>query len=63
MGAMEGFTRLDRIRKIRDDALVAAIVHHELEDVVEIFSRLSGSGTRATQADTCLGVAAARNRG
>jgi len=61
--AMEVYTRLDRIRKIRDKDLVAVTVDHELEDVVEIFSRLNSRGTRVTEADIYLGVVAARNPG
>ncbi len=37
MDAMEVYTRLDRVRKIRDKDLVAITIDHELEDVVEIF--------------------------
>ena len=34
---MEVYTRLDRVRKIRDKDLVAITVNHDLEDVVVIF--------------------------
>ena len=63
MDAMEVFTRLDRVRKIRDKDVVTVTVDHELEDVVEIFSRLNSKGTRVTEADIYLGVVAARNPG
>jgi hypothetical protein len=63
MDAMEVYTRLDRVRKIRDKDLVAVTIDHELEDVVEIFSRLNSRGTRVTEADIYLGVVAARNPG
>ncbi len=63
MDAMEVYARLDRIRKIRDKDLVAVTVDHELEDVVEIFSRLNSRGTRVTEADIYLGVVAAKNPG
>lgn len=63
LDAMEVYTRLDRIRKIRDKDLVAVTIDHELEDVVEIFSRLNSRGTRVTEADIYLGVVAARNPG
>src|SRR5690606_15432034 len=63
MDAMEVFTRLDRLRKIRDKEIVTVSVDHELEDVVEIFSRLNSRGTRVTEADIYLGVVAARNPG
>lgn len=63
MDAMEVFTRLDRLRKIRDKEIVSVTIDHELEDVVEIFSRLNSRGTRVTEADIYLGVVAARNPG
>ncbi len=63
MDAMEVYTRLDRVRKIRDKDIVAITIDHELEDVVEIFSRLNSRGTRVTEADIYLGVVAARNPG
>lgn len=63
MDAMEVFTRLDRVRKIRDKDIVTITVDHDLEDVVEIFSRLNSKGTRVTEADIYLGVVAARNPG
>lgn len=61
MDAMEVFTRLDHVRKIREKEIVTVTVDHELEDVVEIFSRLNSRGTRVTEADIYLGVVAARN--
>jgi hypothetical protein len=63
MDAMEVYTKLDRIRKIRDKDLVVITIGHELEDVVEVFSRLNSRGTRVTEADIYLGVVAARNPG
>jgi hypothetical protein len=63
MDAMEVYARLDRIRKIRDKDLVAVTIDHDLEDVVEIFSRLNSRGTRVTEADIYLGVVAAKNPG
>src|SRR5262249_7129629 len=63
MDAMEVYTRLDRVRKIRDKDMVAVTIGHELEDVVEIFSRLNSRGTRVTEADIYLGVVAAHNPG
>jgi hypothetical protein len=38
-------------------------IDHELEDVVEIFSRLNSRGTRVTEADIYLGVVAAESPG
>ncbi len=63
MDAMEVYARLDRVRKIREKDLVTITVNHELEDVVEIFSRLNSRGTRVTEADIYLGVVAARAPG
>lgn len=63
MDAMEVYTRLDRIRKIREKDLVTITTDQELEDVVEIFSRLNSKGTRVTEADIYLGVVAARSPG
>lgn len=63
MDAMEVYTRLDRLRKIRDKEVVLITVDNELEDVVEIFSRLNSRGTRVTEADIYLGVVAARASG
>ncbi|MFH0939473.1 MAG: DUF262 domain-containing protein [Planctomycetota bacterium] len=63
MDAMEVYTKLDRIRKIRDKDMVVITINHELEDVVEVFSRLNSRGTRVTEADIYLGVVAARNPG
>jgi hypothetical protein len=63
MDAMEVYTRLDRIRKIREADVVTITVDNDLEDVVEIFSRLNSRGTRVTEADIYLGVVAARTPG
>lgn len=63
MDAMEVFTRLDRVRKIREKDTVTITVDHELEDVVEIFARLNSKGTRVTEADIYLGIVAARAPG
>jgi hypothetical protein len=63
MDAMEVYTRLDRVRKIREQDLLSITVHHELEDIVEIFSRLNSRGTRVTEADIYLGIVASRNPG
>jgi len=63
LDAMEVYTRLDRIRKVRDLDVVTIAIDQELEDVVEIFSRLNSRGTRVTEADIYLGVVAARTPG
>jgi hypothetical protein len=60
---MEVYTRLDRVRKIREADVVLITVDNDLEDVVEIFSRLNSRGTRVTEADIYLGVVAARTPG
>ena len=63
MDVMEVYARLDRIRKIRERDIVTVTISHELEDVVEIFSRLNSRGTRVTEADIYLGMVAAHNPG
>jgi len=63
MDAMGVYARLDRIRKIREMDVVTITVDNDLEDVVEIFSRLNSRGTRVTEADIYLGVVAARTPG
>lgn len=63
LDAMEVYTRLDRLRKVRDLDVVTITIDQELEDVVEIFSRLNSKGTRVTEADIYLGVVAARTPG
>ena len=60
---MEVYTRLDRVRKIRDKDVVTITVDNELEDVVDIFSRLNSRGTRVREADLYLGIVAARTPG
>ncbi|TGT72988.1 DUF262 domain-containing protein [bacterium M00.F.Ca.ET.159.01.1.1] len=63
MDVTEVYTRLDRLRKIRDKEVVLITVDNDLEDVVEIFARLNSRGTRVTEADIYLGVVAARTPG
>ena len=63
MDAMEVYTRLDRVRKIRDQDVVVVSIDQQLEDVVEIFSRLNRKGTRVTEADVYLGVVASKAPG
>lgn len=63
MDAMEVYTRLDRVRKIRDQEVVVVTIDQPLEDVVEIFARLNRKGTRVTEADVYLGIAASKAPG
>jgi len=63
MDAMEVYTRLERVRKIRDCEHIAITVDHDLEEVVEIFARLNSKGTRVKEADIYLGIVAARTPG
>lgn len=63
LDAMEVYTKLDRIRRIREKDVVTVTIDQELEDVVEIFSRLNSRGTRVTEADIYLGIVAARTPG
>ena len=57
------YTRLDRVRKIRDREIVAISVDHDLEAVVDIFAGLNSKGTRVKEADIYLGIVAARSAG
>ena len=63
LDAMEDYARLDRVRKTRDKEVVTITIDQELEEVVEIFSRLNSKGTRVTEADIYLGIVAARAPG
>lgn len=63
MDELEVYTRLDRVRKIREKDIVTITVSHDLEDVVEIFARLNAKGTRVKEADIYLGVVATRVKG
>jgi hypothetical protein len=63
MDAMEVYSRLDRVRRLREREMVKVTIDHELEDVVEIFSRLNSRGTRVTEADIYLGIVASHNPG
>src|SRR5262249_22362971 len=63
MDVTEVYTRLDRLRKIRDAEVVVITVGNELEDVVEIFARLNSKGERVREADIYLGIVAARSPG
>lgn len=58
---MDFYTEIQTVcSSIRGAELVSITVDNELEDVVEIFSRLNSRGTRVTEADIYLGVVAAR---
>jgi hypothetical protein len=63
LDAMEIKTRLERIARIGGREIVGITVAHDLEEVVEIFARLNGKGTRVKEADIYLGVVAARAPG
>ncbi|MGH2499243.1 MAG: GmrSD restriction endonuclease domain-containing protein [Candidatus Limnocylindria bacterium] len=63
MDAMDVYARLDHVRKIRSKDVITVTVDHELEEVVEIFSRLNSRGTRVTEADIYLGIVASHNPG
>lgn len=63
VNAMTLYTRLDKVRRIRDKDIVVISIHHDLEDVVEIYSRLNSLGTRVTEADIYLGIVASKNPG
>ena len=55
--------RLHRLWKIRERQVPIIVIHHEVEDVAEIFSRLNQAGTRIKEADVILALAAVRNPG
>jgi hypothetical protein len=57
------WTRLDSVRKTRDIAIPVTTVMLDLEDVTEIFARLNSAGTKVTEADIALALAASQNAG
>jgi hypothetical protein len=61
LDATDVYERLSRVSEIRKQKIVTITVDHDLEDVVEIFSRMNSKGTRVTEADIYLGIVAAKN--
>jgi hypothetical protein len=57
------WTRLDTVRRLRDTAIPVVSVTLDLEDVTEIFARLNSAGTKVTEADIALALAASQNPG
>ena len=57
------YSRLDRLRKIRDVPIPVVNVSLDLEDVTEIFGRLNSAGTKVKEADIALALAASLNPG
>jgi hypothetical protein len=57
------YSRLDRVRKVRDVDIPILTVSMDIEDVTEIFARLNSAGTKVTEADIALALAASRNPG
>lgn len=55
--------RLDSVRKVRDASIPIMTVMMDLEDVTEIFARLNSAGTKVTEADIALALAASQNPG
>ena len=55
--------RLQSIRAIRDRSVALSEVHHEIEDVTEIFTRLNQQGTAVVESDVSLAVAAGMRPG
>lgn len=55
--------RLDRVRQIRQAQIPVVTVMLDLEDVTEIFARLNSAGTKVTEADIALALAASQNPG
>lgn len=54
---------LQRLWQIRERDIPIVKIHHEVEDVAEIFNRLNREGTRVKEADVVLAFAAVRNPG
>ncbi len=61
LNVMAVYARLSSVSEIRKQKIVTITVDHELEDVVEIFSRMNNKGTRVTEADIYLGIVATKN--
>jgi len=57
------WTRLDGVRRVRDSQIPILTVTLDLEDVTEIFARLNSAGTKVTEADIALALAASQNPG
>jgi hypothetical protein len=57
------WTRLDAVRKVRDVSIPILTVMMDIEDVTEIFARLNSAGTKVTEADIALALAASQNPG
>jgi hypothetical protein len=57
------YTRLERVRRVRTIDLPVVTVTLDLEDVTEIFARLNSAGTKVTEADIALALAASQNPG
>jgi Protein of unknown function DUF262 len=55
--------RLASIRAIGDRSIAISEVHHEIEDVTEIFTRLNQQGTAVVESDVSLAVAAGMRPG
>ena len=55
--------RLGAIWAIRDRPVALSEVHHEIEDVTEIFTRLNQQGTAVVESDVSLAVAAGMRPG
>lgn len=57
------YTRLDKVRQIRSIELPVVTVTLDLDDVTEVFARLNSAGTKVTEADIALALAASQNPG
>lgn len=57
------WTRLDSVRKVRDTDIPVLSVSMDIEEVTEIFARLNSAGTKVTEADIALALAASHNPG
>ncbi len=54
---------LDSVRTVAGKDIVVITVDHDVEDVVEIFTRLNNRGTKVTEADVFLALASSKNPG
>lgn len=57
------WTRLDAVRRAGNVPIPILSVSLEIEDVTEIFTRLNSAGTKVTEADIALALAASNNPG
>lgn len=57
------WTRLDAVRRVREIEIPILSIALDIEEVTEIFARLNSAGTKVTEADIALALAASNNPG